>query len=93
MGIDGMMYNPKVSIVRGAIKPLLILGVMWFIFGCSLGSLKLNVEPIAAGVTEFSPCHKDGKPTEVFSPDEERIFVCGYVQTLQPIDIDIRWYY
>ena len=53
----------------------------------------MNIEPIVAGVPELSACREDGKADTVFASDEERIFVCGYVQTLEPIDIEIHWYY
>jgi hypothetical protein len=59
----------------------------------------MNIEPIAATVTELSTCtgvDENGAPSEIttiFSPDTERIFVCGYLEAFQPIDIDIHWYY
>lgn len=62
-----------------------------FIPGCSF--LNMNIEPIAATVTELSACREDGKSTEIFSTNDERIFACGYAQTVQPVDINIYWYY
>jgi hypothetical protein len=78
--------------MNSVIKSFFILAVIWVGFGCSL-NFKTNVKPIAATVTELSACRKDGKPAEVFSPDEEHIFVCGHIETLQPVDINLYWYY
>ena len=62
-----------------------------FILGCSF--LNMNIEPIAATITELTACREDGESREVFSPNDERIFVCGYVETVQPVDINIHWFY
>lgn len=70
----------------------LILVVIWIAFGCSF-NMRTNMEPIAVTVTELSACRENGEPTKVFTPDENRIYVCGYIETLHPIDIEIYWYY
>lgn len=50
-------------------------------------------------VTEFSPCKgldENRNPVEAsttFSSDEKQIFVCGYLQTNQPITLSVYWYY
>ncbi len=69
------------------------LGLVFIVFvlGCSFTNI--NVEPIAATVTELSACNENGESIDVFLPEKAGIFVCGYVQTLQPVDINIYWYY
>jgi hypothetical protein len=67
--------------------PVLILALL----SCAL--IRVNVEPIAATVTELSTCLENGEQTEVFSPEDEYIFACGHIQSLQPVDIKILWYY
>ncbi|MEW5959068.1 MAG: hypothetical protein AB1801_15155 [Chloroflexota bacterium] len=77
----------------------LLLGLITILLVVSCSFVNVEVEPIGATVKELSVCKgadEIGKPvgvSKVFSPEEERIFACGYLETLQPIDIDIQWYY
>ena len=56
------------------------------------------MEPIAVSVTELTACKgidETGNPVEIsdtFPPEIERIYICGYVETVQPINLDIYWY-
>ncbi len=67
--------------------------VSFIIFSC------IPPEPLEATITEFSTCKgwdTGGKPLElsdIFVSSEKHIFVCGYVQTNQPVTITIHWYY
>lgn len=83
-------YNQFIGWFFGLVLTSLVLG-------CSF--LNLKVEPIVATVTELSVCKgidETGKPlgiSEVFSTKDERIYVCGYLDTTQPIDLEIYWYH
>jgi hypothetical protein len=65
----------------------------------SVVSCSATVKPITAGITELSACKGwdgSGKPIgiyDVFQPDEDRIYACGYLMTNQPITFQVHWYY
>lgn len=69
----------------------LYLVVVCFLLSCSF--ININLEPIAATITQFSTCDASGEEKHVFTPDERRIFICGQLQTLSPVDLTIYWYY
>jgi len=75
----------------------MISGIVLFSLACSIGPIR--IDPVTAKVTRLSACEsvdKDGNPigeaTE-FSANIERIFACGYLETNEPMDIEILWYY
>jgi hypothetical protein len=55
--------------------------------------LNVNIEPIAATITQFSTCDENGQEKYTFASDEKRIFVCGQIETAAPVDLSINWYY
>ena len=73
---------------------ILCLTVALFVVSCSLA-----IKPLAVGITELSACKgwsDAGKPvgvSNVFQPEVDRIYACGYLMTNQPISFQLLWYY
>jgi hypothetical protein len=68
-----------------------------FLLGCAL--LNLHVSPIAMTVTELSACSGVNEAGEFVGlsqkvlSNQDRIYACGYVETVEPVDLEIRWYH
>lgn len=96
---DFEQNNPKIKPVN---RWRLGVGLILILICCStiiVLSRFYKIEPITATVTELSLCksvdenHKPIETATTFSPETKRIFVCGYLRTINPLDIQLYWYY
>lgn len=68
------------------------LVLILFVWGCSF-----SVRPVAVGLPELFPCagfDNSGQPiksSDIFSPNETRIYVCGRLKTVEPVVLQFHW--